>query len=95
MLIDSLGDYRHQKVQKRVSLFLEGEKTMASKSPIVGDAVKLRRDVLPEVAAREWTVLGKNNDRVILIRYTAKGRALEVVKENDIDWEKYPRKDMS
>ena len=95
MLIDSLADYRHQKIQKRVSIFLEGERSMASKSPSVGDAVKLRKDALPGVTAREWTVLGKNNDRVILIRYTAKGRALEVVKENDIDWEKYPRKDMS
>lgn len=62
---------------------------MASKSPIVGGKVKLREDVLPHVRAREWTVLGKNNDRVILIRYMPKGHALEVVKENDIDWGKY------
>jgi hypothetical protein len=71
------------------------EKSMASISPISGDAVKLRKDVLPNVKAREWTVLGKDNGRVILIRYTPKGRALEVVRENDIDWEEYPRKDTS
>ena len=68
---------------------------MVSKSPIFGEAVKLRKDVLPDVTVREWTVLGKNNDRVILFRYTPKGRAVEVVKENDIDLEKYERKGMS
>ena len=68
---------------------------MVSKSPIAGNTVKLRKDVLPEVTVREWTVLGKNNDRLILIRYTPKGRAVEIVQENDIDWEKCPRKDVS
>ncbi len=68
---------------------------MSSKSPIPGDAVKLRKDVLPHVRVREWTVLGKENGRLILISYTPKGRALEVVKENDIDWEEYPRKEAS
>jgi hypothetical protein len=68
---------------------------MASKSPISGDAVKLRKDVLPHVRVREWTVLGKESGRLILISFTPKGRALEVVKENDIDWEVYPRKGTS
>jgi len=68
---------------------------MVSKSSIFGDTVKLRKDVLPHVTVREWNVLGKNNDRVILIRHTPKGRAVEVVRENDIDWEKYPRKNIS
>ena len=67
---------------------------MVSNSPIIGDTVKLRKDVLPHVPVREWTVLGKNNDRVILIRFTPKGRAVEVVKENDIDWEKNEKKTM-
>ena len=93
--MDSLGDFRHQKLREGVSIPLEGGGRMVSKSPIAGDTVKLRKEVLPEVTVREWTVLGKNNDRVILIRHTSRGRAVEVVRENDIDWEKYPRKDLS
>ncbi len=91
--MDRLGDYRHQKIKERASIFLEGDQRMASKSPIPGDAVRLRKDVLSHVRVREWTVLGKDNDRVILISYTPKGRALEVVKEDDIDWEEYLKRD--
>jgi hypothetical protein len=64
---------------------------MASKSPIPGDAVKLRKDVLPDVKVREWIVLGKDNGHIILINYRPKGHAVEVVKEDDIDWEEYLR----
>ena len=63
---------------------------MASRSPIPGDVVKLRKDVLPDVKVREWIVLGKDNGHIILINYRSKGHAVEVVKEDDIDWEGYP-----
>lgn len=66
---------------------------MASKSPIPGDLIKLRKDVLPNVRVREWIVLGKDNRRIILINYRPKGHALEVVKEDDIDWEEYLKRD--
>jgi hypothetical protein len=66
---------------------------MTSKSPIPGDQLKLRKEVFPNIKVREWTVLGKDNGRLILISYTPKGRALEVVEENDIDWEEYLKRD--
>ena len=68
---------------------------MASKSPFPGGLIKLRKDVLPNVKVREWVVLGKDKDngRIILIRYRPKGHALEVVKEDDIDWEEYLKRD--
>ena len=62
---------------------------MASKSPIPGDLIKLRKDALPNVKVREWIVLGKDNGRIILINYKSKGYALEVIKEGDVDWEEY------
>ena len=67
---------------------------MASKSPFAGDLIKLRKDVLPNVKMREWIVLAKDNGRIILINYRPKGHALEVVKEDDIDWAEYPKKDV-
>lgn len=66
---------------------------MTSKSPIPGDLIKLRKDVLPDAKVREWVVLGKDNGRIILISYRPKGHALEVVKEDDIDWEEYLKRD--
>ena len=62
---------------------------MTSKSATPGDLLKLRKDVLPEQKVRKWIVLGKDNGRIILISYKPKGNALEVVKEDDIDWEEY------
>ena len=72
-------------------MVLEENGRMASKSPIPGDLVQLRKGVLLHVKIREWTVLGKNSGRVILINYTPKGHALEVVKEDDIDWGEYQK----
>ena len=65
---------------------------MALKSPNVGDLVRLRKGILPDVKVREWTFLGKTPNNVILINYKSKGRVLKVVKEDDIDWDDYRKK---
>ncbi len=49
----------------------------------------LRKDILPNIKARDWIVLCKNNDRIILVNYKGEGYGLEVVSENDIDWDEY------
>ena len=56
-----------------------------------GEVLKLRRDALPNLKIREWIVLGKNNGRIILIKYKQKGHTVEVVRDDDIDWEEYLR----
>jgi len=55
-----------------------------------GDCVSLRKDVLPHVTVREWIFMGKNQGRIILVRFKPNGgHTLEVVKEDEIDWGKY------
>ncbi len=59
------------------------------KLPNVGDQVKLRKGILPNLKVREWTFLGKTPKSIILINYKPRGRVLKVVREKDIDWDDY------
>ncbi len=62
------------------------------KLPNVGDQVKLRKGILPNLKVREWTFLGKTPESIILINYRPKGRVLKVVREKDIDWDDYRKR---
>ncbi len=62
------------------------------KLPNVGDQVKLRKGILPNLKVREWTFLGKTPESIILINYKPKGRVLKVVREKDIDWDDYRKR---
>ena len=63
---------------------------MTPNSLTKGDSMSLRKDVLLHVNVREWIFMGKNEGRIILVSYKAKGgHTLEVVKEDEIDWAKY------
>ena len=68
--------------------------SMASTKPNIGDVVRLRNGILPDVKIRDWTFLGKTPDTVILVSYKAKGRILKVVKEDDIDWDDHRKKNL-
>ncbi len=68
------------------------EENMVSKSPNTGDKVRLRNGTLPDLEVREWVFLGKTPQSVILISFRTKGRTLKVVKEGDIDWEDYRKR---
>ena len=67
---------------------------MALKSPTVGDLLRLKKGILPEVKIREWTFLGKTSKNVILINYQPKGRILKIVREDDIDWDDYGKRNI-
>jgi hypothetical protein len=62
------------------------------KLPNVGDLVRLKKGTLPDLKVREWTFLGKTSRSVILINYKPKGRILKVVREDDIDWDDYRKR---
>ncbi len=58
----------------------------------VGDRVRLRKGVHSNLKIREWTFLGKTPKSIILINYKPKGRVLKVVREKDIDWDEYRKR---
>ncbi len=65
---------------------------MSLKSPHVGDLVRLQKGILTDVKTREWTFLGKSQGNVLIFNYKPKGRILKVVKEEDIDWDDYQKR---
>jgi len=68
------------------------QEVVTLKLPKVGDLVRLKKGTLPGLKVREWTFLGRTPNNLILINYKPKGRTLKVVREDDIDWDDYRKR---
>jgi len=76
----------HEKIriQRNETLRFPKGDSRASKAPIPGDRLMLRKDILSNVKVRQWIVLGSDDDQIILVNYKNERYDLEVVNQNDM-----------
>ncbi len=62
------------------------------RSVAIGERLRLRREVHPNVKTRNWTFLAAIRSGFLLISFKPQGHILDVFGEHEIDWEEYEKK---